>query len=149
MSVFTTTAELETTLMLTTDLEPTPMPTTESKREATSFPELKVAAQSDQVCVLTSTYEPVGNREEPEEDDSLLPLIPPSPEPSLPLTLPNSKTNRLLIHQYDNRLNTPILPSTSTSSAQACRSLSPTFAGALQSLGSSIGSDLLESAVDF
>lgn len=55
MSAFTATAELETTLILTTDPEPTPMPPTEPKSEATSFPEPKVAAQSDQVCVLTST----------------------------------------------------------------------------------------------
>lgn len=46
---------------------------------ATSVPELRVVAQSDQVCLLTSTYEPVGNREALDEDDSLPLLIPPSP----------------------------------------------------------------------
>lgn len=36
--------------------EQTTMPTTEPEHEGTSVPDLKVAAQSDQVCVPTFTY---------------------------------------------------------------------------------------------
>lgn len=106
-----------------------------SELTATSFPELRVVAQSNQVCMLTSTYEPVGNREELDEDDSLPLLIPPSP-----LAKPSSETAMPLRIHPTCLCFSPPLPS---------RSLNPTYDGALQSLGSSISSYLLVSTVDF
>ncbi|XDV14491.1 hypothetical protein PO909_014733 [Leuciscus waleckii] len=85
--VLTAIAELETAVRPASDPEPTPIPTAEPEHEATSVQEPKVAAKPDQLCVPTSTYEPVGNGEELEEDDSLPPLIPTSPKPSSPLVL--------------------------------------------------------------
>lgn len=128
---------LGTALMPSMYPKPMPVPTTEPEHEASSVSKPKVATQADQVCVPTSTYEPLGNREEGDSIPLLnlpnlktsSPLVLPSPKPSSPLVLPSLKTSSLLVLLSSMPSWLLVLPILKTASLciihQPCLPLSP------------------------